>query len=107
MEQITHEYSKFPQEIIRQHHFKDVDDTMASVVNQIKSLQNEGLYNQAARVIENNRDVLGQYVIDSSMINEMIEQIRNTQIYALQQQQCVFYGSKPLTCSNGDIWIGV
>lgn len=107
MEQTTHEYSSFPQEIIKQHHFKDVDDNIASVVNQIKTLQSKGLYNQAARVVDNNRDVLGQYIIDSSLINEMIEQIRNTQLYALQQQQCVFYGNKPLTCNDGDIWIGV
>lgn len=105
--QATHEYSNFPDEVIQKHNFKDVDDKIASVINQIKELQVAGLYNQASRVIDQNRDVLGQYIIDADTINSIMEHIRNTQIVALQTRQCIYVGSKPYTCSNGDVWIGV
>lgn len=106
MEQITHEYSNFPKEVIKKHHFKDVDDSIAAIVNQIKELQASGLYRQASRVIAQNKDVLGTYIIDASTINEIMEHIRNTEIFSLQEHQCVYVGNKPITCNQGDIWIG-
>lgn len=106
MNQTTHEYSNFPNELITKHNFKDVDDNIASVINQIKELQASGLYNQASRIVAQNKDVLGQYIIDSSIVNELIEHIRNTEIVSLQAQQCIYVGDKPLTCNNGDVWIG-
>lgn len=107
MEQTTHEYSNFPNELITKHNFKDVDDNIASIINQVKKLQASGLYNQASRIIQQNKDVLGKYVIDANIINGMIEHIRNTEIISLQARQCVYVGKKPLTCNKGDIWIGV
>lgn len=34
----THEYSNFPNSLIQQHHFKDADDSVASLINEITDL---------------------------------------------------------------------
>ena len=57
------EFSNFPNEKITRHHFKNVDDNIAGVINQINELRSQGLYDQAARIIQNNQDILSQYVV--------------------------------------------
>ena len=38
MAKYTNEYSKLPYQIMELHNYKDVDDSIAEIVNQIKSL---------------------------------------------------------------------
>ena len=42
MASYTNEYSRLPNEILTLHNYKDVDDTVAPYVNQIKILQAQG-----------------------------------------------------------------
>ena len=65
MSQYENEFTNFPHKLITLHNYKNVDDTIASVINQINTLRSQGLYNQAARIIENNKDILPQYIIDA------------------------------------------
>ena len=102
------EFSNFPQELITLHHFKDIDDNIADIINQINSLRSQGLYNQAARIIDANKDVLSQYVIDAITFRTWEEEIYNTQRYARKvQQQIYFQEDEPDYCEEDDIWIGV
>ena len=57
MSEYSREFSNFPSEKITKHNFKNVDDTIASIINQINSLRSQGLYNQASRIIQNNYDI--------------------------------------------------
>lgn len=108
MSQYETEFSNFPQQLITRHNFKNVDDSIANVINQIKSLQLQGLYNQAARIMENNKDILAQYIIDAVTFRTMEEEIYNTQRYAKKvQQQIYFEDEEPDYCEEDDIWIGV
>ena len=65
MSEYSREFSNFPSEKITKHNFKNVDDTIASIINQINSLRLQGLYNQAARIIQNNYDILSYYIVDA------------------------------------------
>lgn len=100
------EFSKFPEQKITLHKFKDVDDNIASVINQINELRSQGLYNQATRVIQNNQDVLAQYIVDAMIFRTWEEEIYNTQVYARQQQQCIYFDEEEPDCLEGDVWLG-
>lgn len=102
------EFSSFPSKKITKHNFKNVDDNIASVINQINTLRSQGLYNQASRIIENNKDTLAQYVVDSITFRTWEEEIYNTQIYAKQQQQqqSIYFDTEEPDCIEGDVWVG-
>lgn len=108
MSQYEREFSNFPNKRITKHNFKNVDDNIAPVINQINSLQSKGLYNQASRIIDANRDILKQYIIDMIWFRTIEEEVYNTQTYALRAQQQIFFqDEEPDYCEEGDVWIGV
>lgn len=107
MASMTHEYSNFPESYITLHNYQDVTDQIGALINQIKTLQASGNYVQAQRVIEQNKNVLAQYVITTDAINAIEEETRNVEIYAKQKKQQVYYqDDEPDTETVGDIWIG-
>lgn len=107
MAKMTHEYSSFPEKIFEENKFKDVDDSIADIINHIKSLESQGLYNQARRIVEQNRDALQNRVISAENMNAIDEEIRNLEIYALQAQQSIFaQPEEPDTDILGTVWIG-
>lgn len=106
MAKYSNEFSNFPSKVIALHDFKNVDDNIAPIINQINSLRSQGLYNQATRIIQENSDILSQYIIDAVTIQTMFEEIHNTQIYAKQIQQCIYFDDEEPECQEGDVWIG-
>lgn len=76
------EFSNFPTKLITRHNFKNVDDSIAYVINEIITLRSQGLYNQASRIVDANKDVLPQYIIDAVTFRTLEEEIYNTQRYA-------------------------
>ena len=106
MAEFEREFSSFPSKKITRHNFKNIDDNIADVINQINSLRAQGLYNQAARIIQNNNDVLGQYIVDAITFRTWEEEIYNTQTYARQQQQSIYFDIEEPDCIEGDVWLG-
>lgn len=108
MVEYEREFSSFPEKKITLHNFKNVDDTIAPVINQINALRAQGLYDQASRIMQNNFDILSNYIIDAITFRTFEEEIRNTQIYAKQVQQSVFFeeSEDDVDCIEGDVWIG-
>lgn len=101
------EFSNFPSQKIILHKFKNVDDTISNIINEINKLRSQGLYNQASRVIQSNKDTLSQYNIDATTFRTLEEEIYNTQVYAKQKQQCVYIqDNEPEETELNDIWIG-
>lgn len=101
------EFSNFPTKLITRHNFKNVDDSIAYVINEIITLRSQGLYNQASRIVDANKDVLPQYIIDAVTFRTLEEEIYNTQRYAKKiQQQIYFEEEEPDYCEEDDIWIG-
>ncbi len=105
MAEFTHEYSQFPNKIWERRYFKDVDDSIAEVINQIKNLQSQGLYNQAQRIIEQNKDVLGKYIIDTEYLNAVDEETINLEKYAKQQKQSIYFQEDEPDGVLNDVWI--
>lgn len=108
MSQYENEFSNFPQQLIKLHNFKNIDDNIASIINQINSLRSQGLYNQASRIIKNNKDILAQYVVDAVTFRIWENEIYNTQKYAKQVQQSIYFeDEEPDYCIEEDVWLGV
>ena len=101
------EFSNFPIKKISLHNFKNVDDTVASIINQINELRSQGSYSQAAKIISDNAATLSQYIVDATTFRTWEEEIYNTQKYARQRQQIVWFDEdEPDDVLEGDIWIG-
>ena len=106
MSAYSNEYSNFPQKEITLPTFKNVDNTVGEIVSKINALRNQGLFAEAAAVIRNSTEDLTHYIIDASTINTLIEEIYNTQIYARQKQQFIYFGeTEPDTVVAEDVWI--
>lgn len=108
MSSYSTEFSSFPSKKITKHNFKNVDDTIAPLINQINSLRLQGLYTKAAVIIQDNFDILSQYIVDAITYRTWEEEIYNTQIYAKQQQQSIYFeeSEEDVDCIEGDIWVG-
>lgn len=103
----TQEYSRFPHQVIMQHHFRDADNSVASLINAINSHKMQGNFDIASKLIAENANLLAHYTIDASTINTIEEEIRNAQVMVLQKHQCVYYDeTEPEYCAVGDLWEG-
>ena len=106
MASYTHEYSNFPTTIMEKSNYKDVDDTVAGLINQLKIFQQNKDYDSAFLLIAQNPS-LKQYIIGVDVINKIIEEIRNTQIYANRKKQTIYVqDDEPIAAIDGDVWIG-
>lgn len=108
MAQYENEFTNFPHKLIIKHNYKNVDESVATLINQINTLRSQGLYAQAAQIVQNNKELLSPYIIDAVTFRTLEEEIYNTQKYAKQQQQSVFFeDDEPDYCEEEDIWLGV
>lgn len=108
MSEYEREFSNFPDKKITLHNFKNVDDNIASIINQINSLRAQGLYSQAASVINGNKDLLSQYIVDATTYRMWEEEIFNAQKYARQNQQSIYFdeSENDFDGIEGDVWVG-
>lgn len=108
MASYTHEYSSFPDQLLTRHNFKDADDSIASIINQINILKSQGQYSRAAAYIEANKETLGPYVLGSEYLNTIDEETRNVEIFAKAKKQQIFYqNDEPSDIAFvGDVWLG-
>lgn len=103
------EYSNFPSKKITKHNFLDVTDEIATIVNQINALRAQGQYSQAAQLIQKNKEILSQYIIDAETFRTWENEIYNAQKYAKQVQQSIYFeeNEEDVDCLEGDVWIGL
>jgi len=99
------EYSNFPKEKIKLHKYKNIDDDIRSEIEKINSLRAQGDYDQAAGLIKNSPHNLSQYIIDAATFRTLEEEIYNTQIYAKQRQQFIYFDKKEPDALYSDVWI--
>ena len=99
--------SLYPQDIISLTNYKNADNTIGTLLNQIKSKEENGDYAGAQTIIQQNINTLKQYVLDSSAINKYVEEIRNIEIYVKANKQQIYYQrTEPYTYADvGDVWI--
>lgn len=105
MSKYENEYSNFPSQKITKHNFKNIDDRIADTINEINDLRIQGKYNEAADIIRNNQNALSQYIVDATTFRTWEEEIYNTQTYARQIQQSIYFDESEPECLEGDVWI--
>lgn len=102
----THEYSNFPTSLITVKEYKNVDDFIKGFVHQVQLLREQGYYAEAARMIRTSAD-MAPYNFDAEDVNRIVEEIRNTQIFAQGQKQAIFYSTTTdFDAQEMDVWIG-
>lgn len=103
------EYSNFPNKKITKHNFLNVTDEIASIVNQINTLRSQKQYNQAAQLLQENKETLLQYIADAETFRTWEDEIYNAQKYAKQVQQSIYFeeNEEDVDCLEGDVWIGL
>lgn len=106
MASYTHEYSKLPQELFTPHHFKDVDDTVGSLVNQVKILQSQGQLNKVNEIIKNRPD-LQPYIFGAENWNALEEETRNLEILAKSKKQQVFCQTEEPDGGDCNVWLAI
>ena len=100
----THEYSNFPNEIMDKKTYRNVTDKDATLINMIKNFESTGDYVSAANIIATNPSIK-ECMIDNTDFNALLEQIRNTQIFAKSVKQGIYYQEAPLSPIDGDVFI--
>lgn len=105
MASYTNEYSQLPFQIMQRTYFKDVDNSVAELVNQIKELQAKGEFNRVTQILRNNPS-LKRYVVSSDYLNAIDEETRNLEIMTKAKKQSIFYQTDEPDCKVADVWIG-
>lgn len=100
----TNEYSRLPNQIMELHHYKDIDNTVANEVNQIKILQAQGQYNKVNEIIANNPN-LKQYVFGVDDFNAICEETRNLEILTKSKKQCIYFQQNEPEGESSNVWI--
>lgn len=107
MAKFTHEYSNFPDELIHLEGYKNVSDTIGELINQINAYRNDGNYTAAQILINDYASQLKKYNLDMSIINKIIEEIRNTQIKAYVAGQFLsIEEDEPDGIWDNFVWLG-
>lgn len=100
--------AQWPEELITLTHYQDADNTVGTLIAQIKAYQEAGDFDSAQTLINDNIETLRPYVFDSSAINKYVEELRNLQIYTKSHKQQIFYSPDEPSAyvTTGDIWVG-
>lgn len=109
MSKYESEYSNFPTKKITKHNFLNVTDEIASIVNQINMLRSQKQYNKAAQILQDNKEILLQYIVDAEIFRTWEDEIYNAQKYAKQVQQSIYFeeNEEDVDALEGDVWIGL
>lgn len=107
MAKYTHEYSNFPEELITIVGYRNVNDTIGELVNQINEYRLDGNYSAAQILIDDYAEQLKKYNLDMTIINTFIEEIRNTQIKSSVAGQFLSISEEePDDVWDGFVWLG-
>lgn len=107
MAKFTHEYSNYPYEVIELVGYKNVNDTIGELINQINAYRLDGNYAAAQILISEYASQLKKYNLDMTIINTFVEEIRNTQIKAYVAGQFLsIEEEEPDGVWDNFVWIG-
>lgn len=100
--------SNFPNSVMDIRTFKDVDETVISLVKKVREYQAKGDYASSKAILEDNAELLKDYMLSSDYFNLLAEETRNLEIYAMGNQQQTYYTDVVPTdiSSTNDVWIG-
>lgn len=106
MSSYTNEYSKLPEELFTPHNYKDVDDSIAPLVNQIKVLQAKGQFSKVNEIIASRTD-LQPYIFGADDWNALEEETRNLEILTKSKKQQIYCQSTEPDGGDCNVWIKI
>ena len=87
--------SNYPSTLIPLGTHKDVDNTIVNLVNQYNAYVQAGNMTAATNYYTQNRSKLEPYMINTSYINRLEEEIYNTGLYALSNSSSITSNTEP------------
>lgn len=96
--------SQFPNKIIDIGTRKDVDDSVASLINQYYQFMNHNQLEEATQLYHEHEDTLEPYMIDMKYCNRLEEEIYNVCLLALLNTSSVISPSEPYIQDNDSFW---
>ena len=87
--------SNYPSTLIPLGTHKDVDNTIVNLVNQYNAYVQAGNMTTAMNYYAQNRSKLEPYMINTSYINRLEEEIYNTGLYALSNSSSITSNTEP------------
>ena len=106
MANYTNNYSNFPSSIINMPTFKDIDSDILPKIQEFNTAIENYNYKLAFSIF--NTYNLGDYCVDAEKIETIVEELRNTQIYAKTKGQQIIYVDStkdfPSSPVDGDIY---
>lgn len=115
MAKYTYEFREraeaFPQTVPDVTIFKNIDDEVGPIINNVNKYIQSGMFDKAAAEVatwdmQHPDNPLSNYTIDSTVINRLGEDIRNTQIYARRNMQEIYIQDvDPGEVDDGDVWV--
>lgn len=101
----TYDFANFPDKgFIKKKTFKDIESYDIKVILEYEEfIRNYDLVS-ATQLLEDNPKILDKS-FETEDANRLYEELRNTQIFAMQEQQSIYYGAKPPTFKLEDVWI--
>lgn len=101
------EYSRYPDKVMELIAYKDIDDSVSAIIQEIYKFQTAGDYRSANALIEQNNELLKPYSIDTSVLRRFSEELYNTQIYAKKASQHIYVSeTEPdVTLAENDQWL--
>lgn len=106
---MANEFSTLPASVLPVRNFLDVSTSIGVAIEEIKALQSENKYKEAALKVQDLKNKgmdITDYFIDSEFLNRMDEETRNLELFCKSRKQSVFYmEAEPITALDNDVWI--
>lgn len=97
--------SNFPTECITLNTHKDVDSSVVSLINQYNTYVQNGDMTSASTFYTKNKNTLEAYILDTSYLNRLEEEIYNTGLYAIaQKNEPIISSSEPVNQPTNGYW---
>ena len=101
----TYDFANYPKNgFMEKKIFQDIKDTDGDLITQYNDYIINGNISDAMQLLKNNPD-LATKMFGTKEANTFAEESRNTEIVVSQEKQSIYYGTKPVTYKNQDIWI--
>ena len=97
--------TNFPEETIKLEDRKDIDDTVVELINQYYDYINANDFKSASAFFKENEEILKQYSIDAYYINQLKEELYNTQLFALANAKSIESDTEPELLNSGSYWL--
>lgn len=97
--------SLFPSSLVGVGTKKDIDDDVKDLINQYNTYCDAGDLSSAFNIYEQNKDILKDYMIDMSYINQLEEEIYNTGLFALNKASVIYSDIEPVSQAENGHWV--